>query len=293
MAGGPSAAAALLRHPAGVLLAAAAAALVALALLAPAPPAAAESSPDESARKRLQSTLRRARPGKPVELFSQGRAPARAVFAVGGDSSRLVVKPDRLPWVDAPAPCLLELLPPDPERGPYLLTVEMAQTDGEGISQVGVYAGHRPRPVGDGTTTHGFVQATWCEPRFEGRKVAPELALGLAWFHERPLLGPTIPGRFDAAARLRMPACPIEQGLEFRTVTIEARPGRMGVAVPGAAPVTASRAELELVFRILGPKTPALAGYTFDVSPEGGAGLVVWRGAVVVRRAAYEPTFRR
>jgi len=118
------------------------------------------------------------------------------------------------------------------------------------------------------------------------------LSLRLAWFLERPHKA-SIPNRFTTAARLLLPnVAPAEEGQEFRTITIEVRPDGMGIAVPGRAPEMASRAQLERAPPFLRHKSPELAGYSFDVSPEGGAGLVLWRGAVEVRRAVYEPVPR-
>ena len=119
-------------------------------------------------------------------------------------------------WLITPAICLLELAPPDPKRGDYRLTVELAQTDGEAVSMVGLYAG-RKELRGNQDSGQTVIQAAFCEPKIENLAVKPPadplLALATLYLKEsheeaaqlfrapRSARTPFPPGRNSTTAR--------------------------------------------------------------------------------------------
>jgi hypothetical protein len=229
-----------------------------------------------------------------VLLGGREQAPAARV-ALGEDVTKLTFRPGKPPWMNTPGVCLLELLPADPKRGDYRLTIEMAQVDGEAVSQAGLYAGRLAQQVGK-ATVHSVIQATFCEPELEdaflpGRprpRQAP-LVLAAAVFIDRA--SETLsPHRMQLPARLLLPDIPRDRhGARFRTFHLDVRARSWAVGAPGVATAAAPRSWAELHLRVLRRRVPELAKHAPDLSATGGAGIVVWRGSVIVKRVLYEP----
>jgi serine/threonine-protein kinase len=262
-------------------------------LLAPAPvgPGASHRRPTDE--ERLRAVLARARPGHPVVLLDSRTQVPLARVVLGEDETKLTFRPGKQPWMNTPGVCLFELLPADPKRGDYRLTVEMAQVDGEAVSQVGLYAGRLAQQVGK-ATVHSFVQATFCEPELEEMflpgKAPPRqapLVLAAAVFIDREdTLGNhrmALPGRF------LLPDVPRGKEGRFRAYHLDVRAKSWAVGAPGGTAATAPRSAADLGFRVLRRRVPEVANHVPNLSPTGGAGIVIWRSALLVKRVLYEP----
>src|SRR5262249_2119159 len=118
-----------------------------------------------SGAERLRVRLAQAAPGRPVKLLGEGLA-GDPPLVVGEPYARYLDRPGECPWLNTPSICLMELLPPDPCPGDYRLTAELAHTAAAGLSRHGLYAGYSPHAADDGTITHAFFQASFCDPQF-------------------------------------------------------------------------------------------------------------------------------
>jgi hypothetical protein len=243
-------------------------------------------------QEKFAGQLRRVRAGQALELVTAGHRPRWSRMVLGEDAAKLTVKQKEPAWLNTPTIVLLELLPPDPARGDYRFTVDMAHTDGEAISLTGVYAGRSdfPHPGGVG---HSIVQAVYCEPAVEGLNVKPPadplLQLKTAYLNDgktgmiSPFLGP-------AQLKVVLPANAARIAkIPYRTIVLEVRSTQLGIATTQAAAQATPRQKLLFWFRFLDRTRPELKAHQLDFAPTGGAGLVVFRGTIVVQRVLYEP----
>jgi serine/threonine protein kinase len=248
--------------------------------------------PEALGKQRFVGQLHRLRPGESLPLLAPGKRFRWSRFVLGEDAAKLTFKNDEPAWMNTPAIFLLELLPPDPDRGDYRLTVELAHTDGEAVSQAGVYAGRTefPHPGGLGRT---FLQATYCEPLVEGLNVKPPddpwLTLATGYISESKT-GELSPHRQQVQQKIVLPANAARSGgVPLRTIVFDVCSTEAGIAPAQGPGKSAPRNELLDWFRFLSKARPELKPHQPDFSPAGGAGLVVYRGTIVVQRVLYEP----
>jgi hypothetical protein len=256
-------------------------------LLAPAP---VRLSADEVARR----AFRRARPGKPVLLFVRGQQPTYSALVVGKGDTAVSADPGKNLALATYWACLYELLPPDPHRGPYRLTVELRHGISDFGSAVGPYVGREEHPVG-ARRAHTFAYLGFCDPellralgrphRFPGRA---GLSLGYVEprgddppVHRQLACGPGVPLRdFGRRAPHLTP---------WRTLVIEARRDSFRVGCGDAEADSKPLPFLQKMFRVSTRYEPRLHTVQPAYPPSGGAGLYVIGGAVEVRRALVEP----
>ncbi len=259
----------------------------------PAPAPSPEPEPGKTAaltQEKFAGQLRRVRAGEAVELVTAGHRPRWSRMVLGEDAAKLTIKQKEPAWLNTPSIVLLELLPPDPARGDYRLTVEMAHTDGEAVSRAGIYAG-RSQFLHRGGTGHTLMQATFSEPAVENLNVKPPadplLLLKTTYLNEAeaamPFLGP-------AQVKLVLPANPVRYAnIPYRTIVVDVRSTQMSIATAQGPAQSTPREKLFFWFRFLDRTRPELKTHQPDFSPAGGAGLVVFRGTIVVQRVLFEP----
>ena len=244
-------------------------------------------------KDRLAALLSHARPGKPVVLLDGG-APRWGHLTLSAETTRLNLAALPGPWLNTPSICLWELLPPDGRRKDFRLLVEMAHGDGADFGQVGLYAGHTPQRLGK-DIVHTLIQATYCDPMVEdrGHPVRPRIPLVLACaVLVEPAVGPLRPHRVQLPlpAPFAMPFTPADRDSNrFCTFCLEVRERGWGMKVPGQGETGAKRDSLGFGLRLLRHSVPEVPAAVPDLSSRGGAGIVVWRGSVTVRRVLYEP----
>jgi serine/threonine protein kinase len=270
--------------------------VVALLLLAQgrnAPAPSPEPGKSEAVTEgQFAGALRSVRAGEALPLIVPGKRFRWSRFVIGEDRTKLTIKPGEPAWLDTRDIFLLELVPPDPARGDYRLTVELAHTDGEAVSHVGVYAGRSDFPHPDGVG-HSFVQATYCEPLVEGLNVKPPadpvLTLATGYLSQAKT-GELSPHRQQMKSKIALPANPARYGgVPYRTIVVDVRSSETAVASAQGLAESSPRKDLLFWFRFLGRSRPEVKAHQPDFSPAGGAGLVVYRSTIVVGRVLYEP----
>jgi serine/threonine-protein kinase len=261
--------------------------LGAVVLLAPRP---------ATTKASLESRLAQARPGKPVVLVDSRREPRWSKLAVGEQLSRRTSTTPAGQWLNTSGICLWELLPPDPNRKDFRLIVEMAHTDGNRHSRVGLYAGHTPHNQGQ-DILHTLIQAAYCDPLLADRDQPPRPRRNISL-----ILACTVaieprgaPQRvhhiqLPLPAPFAMPLIPPgKDDQRVCTFCLDIRDTGWGMEVPprqgGTWATRASLIDSLAMHRRLVPQTPANP----ELSPRGGAGIFVWRGSAVVLRVLYEP----
>ena len=267
-----------------------------LVWLATAPPAARQQTAAVRAETRLTTLLRRAEPGKAIPLIPSWKPQPWYRMVLGEQKAKLTLEKGEPLWLNTPGYCLLELVPPDPERGEFRLTLELAHTDGEAVSQMGVYAGRGewPTPQGAG---HSLLDATFCDPAFaiQGIKnpATPSLTLETAYFEETRE-GVVNHSRIRMSGTIHLPAGrPLAGGKVYRTLILDVRRGGIRIGSLNDAVQTDPRKGPLFYFNLMRLRKPELKLHQPDFSPRGGAGLIVVRGTLVVRRVLFESLARR
>jgi hypothetical protein len=238
----------------------------------------------------LLHRLRTARPGRPVLLVGPDLPPRWSKIVLGEDAAKLIARKGELLWLNTPAICLLEVVPPDPGRGDYRLTVELAQTDGEAVSQAGLYAGREEVPFAGGVG-QCLLQATYCERSFEepNARDDPFLILGIGYLRELKI-GAIHPHRMQLPGSIRLPSSTrTRDGQPYRTVVLEVRKDGTGIGSTNRPSSMTTHARQLFLYQFFRRKLPDLKNHQPGFSPAGGAGLAVFRGAIVVRRLLFEP----
>jgi hypothetical protein len=241
----------------------------------------------------LRQRLAQAEPGRPVTLLGEGGLPGTPPLVVGEAPARYLDPGKRL-WLNTPSVRLMELLPPDPDRGDYRLTVELAHVDGEAVSRAGLYAGHSTRESGE-LTTHAFFQAAFCDPQFmpdggqDGQD--PLLTPGLVVLQTERNGHVKTNWQSVAGTAGPLPGRPRERGVIDRTFALEMRAGEVPrVVIPGRAAETAEHLYLvKDLLRMARLHLPEARERGLDLTPAGGAGIAVWCGAVSIVSVSYEP----
>ena len=189
-----------------------------------------------------------------------------------------------------PNRCLLELLPPDPGRGPFRLLVELSHDDGDIDSAAGLYGGYRQQAKGN-QTIHTFVQAVFCESALKAPNKpppldGPRLRLDLVGFIEQS--NDEIPFH-RARSELTIPlGAPAGFPHPARVLSLTMQPRRPGFSVGGDRPVWLEPPRRDLTVMML-RRRPELKGVVPELEPTAPAGLVLWRGSITLLRVMYEP----
>ncbi len=247
-----------------------------------------------SAQERVRRAFHRAAPGRPVALYVRGQPPVWANLVVGKRETVVAAEPGKALSLGTHWVCLYELLPPDPRRGGYRLTVEMRHGISDFGFAVGPYVGREEHPLANGTG-HTFALLGFCDPELL-KELGQPLQLpgraGLALYyvephgddppiHRRMMCGPGVP--------LKEFGRPGPGKTAWRTLVIEARADsiriRCGEAEAGSKPIPF----LQKLFRVSTRREPRLKTVQPGYAPSGGAGLFVIGGAIEVRRALVEP----
>jgi serine/threonine protein kinase len=266
-------------------------AVAALLLLSQSKPAASPEPGGSDAASSFAAVIGRAQPGETVPLVVPGKRLRWSGFVLGSDEAKLTIRKAEPAWLNTPSICMLELLPPDPARGDYRLSVTLAHTDGEAVSQVGVYAGRKDLPHNAGIG-QSLVQATFCEPLVERLDVKPpaDPRLTLATVYLSEDRGSIPNHRVQTRRQITLPAEQAHLGaVPFRTLILEVRSGETSIGRANGPVATSPRKELLWHFQFLRRNRPELKLHQPDFSPAGGAGLIIYRGTIVVQRVLFEP----
>jgi hypothetical protein len=251
----------------------------ALALAAERPPPPPPPDPAEQ----LRALLRQAAPGKPVVLYKKGRQPRWSKFELGAGLSKAVFPPGkkRPALVSSPWFGLLELVPPDPQRGDYRLHVVLTPVPGDELTYYGLYAGRKPFVHATGRG-HTLLTATF--PGHDLRRPPPVDT------RVYPALLSIFQPKEGAINNFRTPLNPSAVVVEGtpRAFALEVRRGEARV-VSGERHAAALPVVLALGLRLHEKWLPQMKGHRPDLSPTGGAGLILCRGMVHVERIVYEP----
>ena len=112
------------------------------------------------------------------------KRPLWARVVAGEDQAKLTHKPGQVLWLHTPGRCLVELLPADPRRTDYRLSIELTTEAHSAKVRAGLYVAHREgrhweTPPGAGGQ-HAFVEAAFPEPSEKGPAASLYFTFALA-----------------------------------------------------------------------------------------------------------------
>ncbi len=247
---------------------------------------------ERGSRADLNAVLARARPGSPAEIWSVARPPVWRPLAIGSGRSLVDAAPGRYGTLDTRGWMMLELLPPDPGRGPYRLRVEIRQSaGGEFSSRLGLYACHAlGRYKGD--TVHRCIDVGFDEPAFQVRRVprpGPARADLCSSSHVVELSGV----RSSSVERYATPAGVAPDrpplGLPFRPLVLEVTRDGVAASADGVAFVRVPWADWGEAFARQEGRNEMFRGQPRPAGPSQAAGILVIRAVAEVRSVTYEP----
>jgi serine/threonine-protein kinase len=238
----------------------------------------------------LEAAERKAQPGSPIVLVNEGRPGWNRLVTAEADTNAIRWRAGRPLDVFTRGVCHLEFLPPRADRPPYRLTVQLRQNDLNLGARAGLYVGRWDRPLGE-RVLYTAAQITFSE-HDGGQKDGPPLLFAsraLAIRDEAPMINDTT----QALPRGKLPGGEFWLGKgPWRTITLEVT--AEGVRLVSPRPAVGVRAvDLEKEFQFfIRKQRPAYEGMRLDVSPAGGAGLLVLNSSVEVQRLLVEPLER-
>jgi hypothetical protein len=232
------------------------------------------------------------RPGVPrILLGPQSRARAWRIV-VGKQSAQVNYNPRGKLWIDTEDHCLLEFLPPDKNRGPYRLTLELNLSDAGFLGEGGLYFGRTFWRDGQ-TVGHTFAEAAYSDPALaEGPAKSLAGVLQPAVKHlVIPPGKPPQPHRFGLQGKLPLE---VEKG-RWQKFTLEVWSGMVRIQ-SGQRVLKVTQHEWRNQLRLWKwalrrsqvAKVPFVDNIAEEITPQGGCGLYLFNGAMGVRDAKLE-----
>jgi hypothetical protein len=254
-----------------------------------------------AARQEGLETLRadeaRARPGKPLSVLEPNR-PLRWSRVEVGNPGEVVFNPGKGLGISTLSVCMMEVLPPNPRRVSFRLTVRMRHTDAIRAGGVGLYLGRETHRAA-GKRGHSFVRLEFTEPSLRVlagenlQQVPPaqinQAALGIGYIREPG--GEQQPNVFRDSERFA-PLDPKGQvGLTpWRTLAVEMTPSVVRFLVEQQQPRELRRPqELRASFRVFQHLSRDLRDLAPAFPLGGGIGVFVFGGAAEIQSIQWEP----
>jgi serine/threonine-protein kinase len=236
-----------------------------------------------SPQEELETVLASAQPGVPVEIFGPHQ-PLRwfeEVMPKGAPETKAV--PGEPLKITTGQVCLVEMVPPKPDRPDFRLTVAMRLVDFYGMTYGGAYFGRRE--INDWVKPgQAYAQATFREDRPQKPGRGPDLLLN-GVFMETAANGKLFSSTTKTNVLLSLPPEPASQmERPWKKFSLDVTSRGVRIQTDGKPSRWAQRAE---VTRAAKPQMP---GYvpTTEFSPAGGAGICVFRGSGEVQRVTFQ-----